>query len=369
MAASLPTENALGKAVNEFGIGTYDSDNGITKRGEDDEDPKSETSPHGDALPGTHGTDPFGPDRLLSYPQTFASDRLITTSDGRVTTIEKYTRELADRLRDATGILPGDQETTTHQHPNMDVKEPVTPSVAEASELPSDEDNPSPRADYYDRMKMGFSGNEWPDEDSGAWASEDDSSNLPGVTKNEVTMDNFLNSIGNFWSGHETEDVSGPQGFPSEDFSENVNYDRSDLQDGGHTLASETRIMNRQATNIELVTGLTQDFVKKFGKKDLTRRHVMSFLSGQNQPQFLASDIIRCLKLRHSVFVKDVLDEFPIAKTASDGKSSLASIREKLIQLEISSILEPEVSAQFRRCAANISNAIAGLERLEARNG
>jgi len=121
----------------------------------------------------------------------------------------------------------------------------------------------------------------------------------------------------------------------------------------------------RRATNILLVSDLTQDFMKKFGKKDLTRRHIMSFLSGQNQPQFLASDIIRCLKLRHSVFVKDVLDEFPIAKTASDGKFSLSAIREKLIQLEIDSILQPEVSSQFRRCAANISNIIADLERLE----
>jgi len=365
MPASLPTENALGKAVNEFGIGTYDSDNGVTSRGEDDEDPRSETSPHGDALPGTHGTDPFGPDRLLSYPQTFAADRRITTQDGRVITIEAYTRELSDRLRDATGMLPGDQDTnTTHQHPKMDVKEPVTPSVAETAELPNDGNNPSARADYYDHMKMGFSGDEWADEDSGSYSTEEDS--LPGVQKNEVTMDNFLNSLGNFWSGHETEDISGPQGFPSEDFSENVDYDRSDLQNGGRIIASETGTMNhRQATNIELVTGLTQDFVKKFGKKDLTRRHIMSFLSGQNQPQFLASDIIRCLKLRHSVFVKDVLDEFPIAKTASDGKFSLSAIREKLIQLEIDSILQPEVSSQFRRCAANISNIIADLERLE----
>jgi hypothetical protein len=238
MPSSLPTENALGKAVNEFGVGTYDSDNGITSRGEDDEDPKSENSPHGDALPGTHGTDPFGPDRLLSYPQSFSSNRRVITQDGRVITAVAYSTELVNQLRDSSCLLPGDQDAeTTHRHPKTDNIDSVIPTVAETAELPDDHENPSSRSDYYDHMKMGYSGDEWADEDSGSYSSEE-SDSLPGVTKNEVTMDNFLNSLGNFWSGHETEDISGPSGHPSEDFLENVDYDRSDLQDGGSIVVS-----------------------------------------------------------------------------------------------------------------------------------
>jgi hypothetical protein len=122
------------------------------------------------------------------------------------------------------------------------------------------------------------------------------------------------------------------------------------------------RMEKRQATNISMISDLTQDFMNKFGKKDLTRRHVMSFLSESNTPQFLASDIIRCLKLRHSVYVKDVLDEFPIAKTASDGRLSLAAIRAKLAMLESSS--QPEVVSQLRQCSACISSVIKDLEAI-----
>jgi len=120
----------------------------------------------------------------------------------------------------------------------------------------------------------------------------------------------------------------------------------------------------RRATNISLVSDLTQDFMKEFGKKDLTRRHVMSFLSKSNTPQFLASDIIRCLKLRHSVYVKDVLDEFPIAKTASDGKLSLAAVRAKLVMLESGSA--PNVSRQLKQCSAHISSVIKDLEDIKS---
>jgi len=124
----------------------------------------------------------------------------------------------------------------------------------------------------------------------------------------------------------------------------------------------------RRATNILLVSDLTQDFMKKFGKKELTRRHVMAFLSNLNQPQFLASDIIRCLKLRHSVFVKDVLDEFPIAKTASDGMVSISSILGELIKLETSATI-PETSSKLKHCVASLSSVIADLKMLEVGDG
>ena len=367
MPSTLPTENALGKAVNEFGIGTYDSDNGTSSRGEDDEDQNSENS-----LPGTQGTDPFGPDRLLSYPGTFSSSSEILVDGYRVIAAEEYVKELVGRLKDSS-ILPGDQHSeTTHRHPRTDNVDSVVPSVSN-TKLPVGHE-PSQRADYYDNMKIGWTGDEWPDEDSGTYSSDEQDS-LPGVVKNEVTLDNFLNSLGNYWSGTVTEDVSGPNGFPSEDFSENTDFTRNDLTRVSRTertipnnFMMETNNMSKhQATDIALISDLSNDFLKKFGKKDLTRRHVMTFLSGLNRPQYMASDVIRCLKLRHSVFIKDVLDEFPIAKTASSG--SLASVRDKMIELEINSILYPEVSYVFRRCAARISDVIADLERFEARNG
>jgi len=401
MPASLPTESAVDKAVNEFGVGTYDSDNGNGSRGEDDEDGKSESSPNGDALPGTHGLDPFGPDRLLSYPQTFASvERMILL---------------------AAGMVPGDLSVPTeHQHPESDPGDDSVPTVAEASELPDDHDNPSARSDYYDRMTTGMSGDEWADEDSGAWAAEKEpGAALPGVQKNETSMDDFLGALGNAWSGYETEDVSDTKGFPSTDLAENADFPRSnDDTSGGRLVATGDRIMSklddtlasyargettlgglydalvgtdtrtaaatgktvghfidsvsgpsRTATNHELVGDIAKGVLKEFGKKGLTRRHVMTFLQTSKHSQYLASDVIRCLKLRHSVYVKDVLDEFPVVKTASSGLSSLASVRERLIQLEVDSVLRPEVSSQLRRCAASVSVAIADLERLEGRHG
>jgi len=177
-------------------------------------------------------------ERLRSNVIT-SSNHQITTQDGRIITAEEYVGELSDKLRESSGLLPGDQDVeTTHRRPKTDNIDSVVPTVAETS-LPDDHNNPSARSDYYDHMKIGYSGDEWADEDSGAWATEGEpGSGLPGVVKNEVTMDNFLNSLGNFWSGHETEDISGPNGFPSEDFSESANYDRSDNQDGGRIVVS-----------------------------------------------------------------------------------------------------------------------------------
>ena len=72
--SALPTESALDKAVQEFGIGTYDFPMSGFNHGEDSEDPPSEMNPHGKALPDGGGSlDPFGPDRLLSYPATYSS--------------------------------------------------------------------------------------------------------------------------------------------------------------------------------------------------------------------------------------------------------------------------------------------------------
>jgi len=391
----LPTTDTTSKAVQDFGIGTYDSSlNG--EHGEDDE----ESTPK--ALPDDGGPlDPFGPDRLLSYPQD-------ADSQGKHASYitEGELRERANRARSdwflahpghtaadyndwfqhkyctwhqSSGDLPGDLDRPPRsRRPADDTKNDVLPTAT--SKLPTDEDNPAARSDYYDRMQTGqIDGRAlsdiWPDEDSGAWATEKTGdTELPGVTKNENSMDDFLGALGNFWSGFEVEDVSGPQGFPATDFAENVDYDRSDNQDGGRLMASRLsgmrNDMNRQATDLNLVGDLTSEFLKKNGKKGLTRRHVMAFLQDGGHPQFLASDIIRCLKHRHKVVVADVLDQFPVAKEASVSfKTAASMLRDKLIQLEVDNILIPEVASVFRRSAADLAHVVADLEKSEDRNG
>lgn len=347
MGSSLPVESAADKAVQEFGIGTYDSDNGTGMLGEDSEGVRSEKNPRGKSLPDAGGSPASLPETLQSYPGSFAS----------------AFREAMLALRRATGMLPGDVDAgTTHQHPDTGRVDSVVPSTAQ-SKLPSDEDNPSARSDYYDRMTVGLTGDEWAGEDSGAYAS----SELPGEAKNEVTVDNGLSGAGNAWSGTVTQDQSGEAGHPTDSFRENVDYLREDLLSGGEiSIASEAK-MRKTATNHELVGQLAQSFLKKYGRKDLTRRHVMAFLTSEGQHQYLASDVIRCLKLRHSVLLKDVLDEFPAIKTASG--LSMASVRDRLIELESVYVAKPEVAYHLRRCAASISQVIADLERFEGRNG
>jgi hypothetical protein len=132
-----------------------------------------------------------------------------------------------------------------------------------------------------------------------------------------------------------------------------------------HTNSSE-RIMKRTATNFNLVRELTTGFIKECGKKDLTRRHVMAFLQKAGSHQYLASDVVRCLLLDHNVYVKDVLDEFPVRKQASSqfGTAGLASIRSALIELEVKYVRDPEVSSAYRAAAAAVTRTIAALERI-----
>jgi hypothetical protein len=364
-----------------------------------DEDCEHEP-PIGDAQP----ANVFNPDRSLIYPDG---------DDGRLGT-------LMHRGFIAVGLVPGDQDANIqHFHPKTDVYDARVETVAEAttlpqeqgvdgrdpgairpkgkkvseehSELPVDGDNPAARTDYYDYMHPGHTGSSRralftdyvaPTQDSGAYTSQKEKvsdSALPTVMKNEETMDDFLQSLGNWLSGKEIEDVSGPYGFPATDFDENINFDRSDNQDGGTQLpgadvtgdrvtmfASGGLSMNsRQATNINQVVALTKDFLKEAGKKGLTKRHVLAFLQSRGLPQYLSSDIIRCLKLSHNVFVKDVLDEFPVARAASTaGNTTVARVRNKLIDLECRYVLQPEVAGVLRRLAANLTRALIDMDRI-----
>jgi hypothetical protein len=337
-ASSLPTESALDKAVQEFGIGTYDFPMTEFDHGEDSEDLPSDRYLCRRALPDGGGpVDPAGPDRLLSYPETFAS-------------------------------LPGDLDRPPGAPRSQDdTLQRVVPSTSQAK-LPSDERNPSARSDYFDTTVTGqLRDDPWADEDSGAWASESKEavSELPGIIKNNVQMNNHLQALGNYWSGYEVEDVTGPHGFPSTDFSENADFSRSDTNDGGRLMASRGVKMNRTATNFELVRELTDKFLKEFGKKGLTRRCVMAYLHKQNQPQYLASDIIRCLNLEHSMVVKDVLDEFPV-KTASSQETGLDVITDKFVDAMVLCRDNPKAVHVLGLCMAAVSRTAGICSRLMA---
>jgi hypothetical protein len=354
MSSSLPYDTAVEKTVQQFGIGPYDSD----EDGEHGED-SNKREPKGKSLPDGGGGSIDLPETMLSYPTsptTFASVRYD----------DPFALWLV-RASLGSAELPGDADVPPRGHKKDTVQQTVNDTVPTVSQskLPNDADNPSARSDYYDRMRQGLerapdpkSSSLWADEDSGAYASE----SLPTPGKNEVERDNSLGALGNAWSGRTVEDSSNEEGFPSTDYSENVDFDRSDLDGGGRVMAS---VQHRVSTSIALVQELTAAFIKKCGKKDLIRRHVMAFLKEAGKSSYFASDVIRCLKLSHGVYVKDVLDEFPVVKTASGGPS-IASTRDKLVDLEILHMSEVDTAKELRRCAAALSDVVAVTDRMAA---
>ena len=327
MSSGLPSENSLDKTVETFGLGTYDYPQSGLSHGEDSNTKKSERS-----LPDDGGSlDPFGPDRLLSYPDFVA-----------------------------TSMMPGHLMAGPRQKtPAPSHYDSVVHSVSH-SELPNED--PVPRASYYDKMTVGQSVDDmFAKEDAGVYAAESEESeeSLPSLPDNYAKFDNSLNSLGNYWSGYSYEDQAVSAGFPSTEFENEQRWTK--------TNASQRYNMNKIATNIPLVRDLTKSFLKEYGKKDLTRRHVMSFLQRVGSYQFLASDIIRCLRQDHDIQVRDVLDEFPVTRTASG--QHLSSLRNKLISLEIDYIRDPVVSNVFRQAAADLTRTIALLEKAGAKNG
>jgi hypothetical protein len=354
MSSGLPADDSVSRLLQDFGIGMYDSD--VSNVRGDSDDLGSERNSNGISIPDGGGPESDPPELMIGYP--------ILSSD-----LDDLDRVLA------AISLPGDVERPSirSKRPAEDVIDDRLPTVADSG-LPDDHDNPAARTDYYDHMTTSTRKQSletspyWPDEDTSVYGQE----SLPKVPSNEVTMDNDLGALGNYLSGYEVEDISGPNGFPSEDFTQNVDYSRSnDGTSGGSLIASKlTRArMNRTATNISLVDDLTKEFLKDFGKKDLTRRHVMTFLQQKNSHQYLASDIVRNLMIRHNVYVKDVLDEFPEGELIQDGRKSMASVHDKLIEVSISNFRDPEVANTVRRSAASVSTAIALLERIGVFNG
>lgn len=339
MAATLPTDPAFDKSVETFGIGTYDEPQVEFDHGGD-----SNTKFDKLTLPDGGGNEVPDPELYIGY-----ASQIIKNIISNKKPLTDEPTELEEIISQA--LLPGDSD----REPEGRLRS-KNPYVSQ-SELPSG--GTVPRTDYYDRMSIGgMDGDEWADEDAGVYAGEyEQIDSLPTPETNEKYMDNYLNSSGNYMSGYIVEDESNPAGFPSTGYNDGTSMKP--------TNASESK-MNRIATNIQEVRSLTDNFIKEFGKSHLTRRHVLAFLQKVGSPQFLASDIIRCLCLDHNIFVRDVMDEFPIHKSSSVTKMS--SIRGALVDLELLHIRDPEIASNYRTAAAELTKAISLLERMNIKN-
>lgn len=366
MPSSLPTDPALTKAVDTFGLGTYDSQSDEEPHGEDDE----HREPAGTSLPDGGPTDGFNLEFYLSYPQE---------------EIQKAKHALSlpgDSDRPPPTPRPADRTLDSLAGPPSDVR-------ISDSELPSDSDNPPARTDDYDPMFIGQeekdskiwdSADMWTDEDSGAYVTQETPlDSLPTAPENEVDMDDFLGALGNAWQGFVVEDQAVPHGFPSPDFEEEADYFRGDpndpsygeLQPFGQTSSDRTMTTRsmRTATDITLVRELTKGFLKDYGRKNIVRRHVLAYLQKKALPQYLASDIVRCIKHDHNLVIPDVMDTFPVSEETSPEVRKASSYHDRLIELGVENGHDPRVSSMFRKCAAGVANSIVALRKLEGRNG
>jgi hypothetical protein len=434
VASSLPTDDALSKAVDTFGYGTYDGQRDDDLHGEDDES----REPAGSSLP-SEPSEGFDMEFMLSYPQEQAMGPKHASIDWFFSSILP-----GDGDRPPPGPRPADKTIDDLAAPPSDVR------ISDTS-LPSDSDNPAARSDYYDKMTMGHSkagpgrlltfddirrfvppdmmkrdceldllrgveeadrilgaamADIWPSEDSGSYVTTEkkdisDQSDItpeleetdePGVAykekgghyvdqdgyvesfpepeRNDSSQEDSLGALGNAWSGYTVEDMSTPSGFPTDNFTEEADYMDENpilpevwhLQPFGFASTSGTVKMNRQATDIKKVRELTASFLKEHGRKSIVRRSVLSFLQGEGLPQYLASDIIRCMKHDHGILVPDVMDTFPLAKDAPEDLRRLASLHGRLLELSMTTA-DRRVSSRLNQCAASVARALAKLER------
>lgn len=365
MPSALPTEDSLSKTLDTYGLGAYDGMRDEDAGGEDDE------TGVGPALPGIPDLPIFEP--YIGYPQSETPQGKHAFSD--ILSSSPALRKHICRI-DATSILPNDANITPRiPSPESDIKGGVlaptdVTNVVSHTELPVDGNNPAARADYYDDMQTGGAeitlnsiGDIWPDEDTGSYAGVD---SLPTPTPNNSITENYTNPLGNSDSGFVVEDQNVPRGFPSTEFKENVDFPHSNdgSTPGGRLLATGRDHMNRVATDIPFVEELTSKFLKEHGKKNITRRAVTSFLQteGHGDKQYIASDIVRCLKHSHNIIVPDALDIFPV-KTASTSSNGLIGVYRTLLSMEIEYLDSPEVSRELGTCASTIARTIDILNR------
>jgi len=413
MNSSLPTESASDYTVDQFGLGTYDSS---------DPDEEPDYKSHNRALPDDGGPiDPGlegGPNRL------------------------------------AVGLLPGDSSApTSHKHDNTDTLNSPLTTVSE-SKLPGVSRNDVSMHEFW--SAFGYTDDDI--SDSGGFPtykdhSMDDKSSggvvfsfdnrsherfferiLLDYERGKISIGGLFDclsalnnkvfnmtgkSVGYFVDTLASEDSSSleEREKKAKKNLEEVKRDKEehrkfmDRQKREERQEAELKSRARKATNLSLVSELTDGFLKEYGKKDLTKRHVLSYLQSKGHPQFISSDIVRCLKHKHKLYVADVLDKFPVSKKASDeSKNSgllkkivgwidefleddmteaefarylieeleerkrydsgrISTIRDAIIALEIRNMTNIEVSSILRRTAATLAIVEVDLEKFEDTNG
>lgn len=368
--------------------------------GEDDES----REPSGDSLP-TEISEGFDLEYYLSYPQEKA------VGGPKHASLDWFFSSILPGDGDRPPPSPKPAEKTID-----DLAAPPSDVRTSETELPSDSGNPAARSDYYDKMTMGGhlsdvvrrvlgldEGRFWPSEDSGSYVTQErkdveesdedvapykdgeghyvDDDGLiesyPQPEFNDTVMDDGLGALGNSDSGYVVEDMSNPRGFPTENFMEESDFLDGNpilpevwhLQPFGYAATAERKAMTtRVSTDVEKVRDLTKSFLKEHGRKSIVRRSVLSFLQGKGLPQYLASDIIRCMKHDHDILVPDVMDTFPIAADAPDGLRRMASIHGRLLELSLT-VPDAATASKLSRCAARIAHAIMQLERADDGSG
>lgn len=302
MPSQLPTTDTLSQRVHNFGVGTYDS--GVSSPDNDEGDSEVRR----ESLPAVKDLRDTG-EEMNGYG---------------------YCPKLDPRIAEA--VLPGDLDRppSCRKKPESSVIMTPLDTVAQ-SKLPSDEHNPSARSDWYDKTKMGHT-------------------SLPGPPDNEETLDNFLGALGNMWSGWELENVAQPLSFPTMDRPPEEVDKFTSVPVGAST-------MKKFSTDLSLVGTIAEEFLKKNGKKGLTRRHVMAFLQQEGYHQYLASDVVRCLQQRHGVDIVDVLDMFPVKVAAIKDLTNLGNL-----VLRVSS-KDKVVSSTLGKCGQSILRDVAELVR------
>jgi hypothetical protein len=141
-----------------------------------------------------------------------------------------------------------------------------------------------------------------------------------------------------------------------EDFSLKVASIAKQSRLGTITISSAASLILKLSTNFHKIDILTKEVIKDVGKKNLTKRSIISFLSGKGENPYLSSDIIRCLRQNHGLHVPDSLLDF---------SSKVSSIKESLISMGSDPSLDTETSSSIRRVFARFSHVEVDLERLK----
>lgn len=289
--------------------------------------------------------------------------RLLTRSDvGSDITEDEAVAELVRGMREAERIFAMDEG---RYWPSEDSGSYVTSEKKDAGG---------------DLEEVDESGVAYKDEDGHYVDQEGNIESYPQPEFNDVLFDDTLGALGNSDSGYVVEDMSNPRGFPSEEFLEEADFVDENpglpevwhLQPFGYasslTAAGKTAMTTRTATDVEKVRSLTSAFLKEHGKKNIVRRSVLAFLQDQGLPQYLASDIIRCMKHDHDILIPDVMDTFPVAKEAPEDLRRIAALHGRLVEASMSA-RSPRAASELCRAAARVASTAALLERSLRRPG